>query len=400
MAAPTRHFAFLDGIRGWAAFAVFLFHLKIDRAETDLVLARLPQWSLDTLEQGQRGVAVFFVLSGLVIAYSLRSHLELPAPETATADPEPVVDTGTPSGTEGRFDFVNFVIRRLVRLTPPYHAAIIVALLFALGAAFEGGHDYLPGGEPFGLVRLIAHLFYVQELVGFVNFNDVFWTLSIELQFYVAFAVLVLAQDRLGRIRPAAATLRSLYAVSSAVSLLWPFGVVGTDRRAIWFMPVWYSFMLGVLVFARWRRQIPAWPLALYMTLLTVAPIVAGRGGEFVWVAVATSAVLWAAIERDRLARWLADPASQFLGRVSYSLYLIHTPLMGAALVVTAKLLGEPTLTKQLVGVALTTVVVLVASEVFYRAVERPAIVMSRSLKKGRPRPPGRARNRRVTIMP
>ncbi len=395
MSTPTRHFAFLDGVRGWAALAVLLYHLRIDRPETDLVLSRIPDWVLDALSAGNLGVAVFFVLSGLVIAYSLRANLETSQSET--------VDLENRSNTEGdrpAFDAVNFITRRIVRLTPPYHAAIVVALLFALGASLEGGHDYLPGGAPFGTVRLFTHLIYAQELFGFVNFNDVFWTLSIELQFYLVFAALVFAQDRLGRVHRPAATLPILYGVSAAISLLWPFGLLGDDSRAVWFMPLWYSFLLGVLIFARWRRQIPAWALVVYLVLLTVAPLVSGRNGRFAWVSVATTALLWIAVERKRLGRWLSDRASQFLGRVSYSLYLIHTPVLGAALVAMAKVLGEPTAGKQLLGIVVAVVVSLVAAEVFYRAIERPAVVMSRRLKRGGTRPPGQPRNRRVTIMP
>lgn len=403
MSAGARHFAFLDGIRGWAAFAVFFYHLRIDRPETDLVRARVPQWLLDGAVEGKHGVAVFFVLSGLVIAYSLRSHLAMePLP-----DPVPVPEARAkvaagpdrPSSEDSDFDFTNFVIRRLVRLTPPYHAAIIVTLVFALGASIEGGHDFLPGGTPFGVIRLFTHLIYAQELFGFVNFNDVFWTLSIELQFYVAFAVLVWAQGRLSRARPAADTLRALYGSSAAASLIWPFGMLGTDGRAIWFLPLWYSFMLGVLVFARWRRQIPAWALAVYMALLSAGPLVSGRGGAFVWVSVATAALLWLAIERDRLSRWLSDTVSQFLGRVSYSLYLIHTPVLGATYVGTATVLGQPTMAKQILGILVTVIVTLVAAEVFHRAIERPAILMSRQLKPGTPRPPGQPRNRPYRIM-
>ena len=388
MATPTRHFAFLDGIRGWAAFAVVLFHLQIERSEIDLVQSRTPQWLIDVLVTGKLGVAVFFVLSGLVIAYSLRANLETPEPETGADADRPAFDVG------------NFVVRRIVRLTPPYHAAIIVALVFALGASLEGGHEYLPGGTPFGVARLFAHLIYAQELFGFVNFNDVFWTLSIELQFYLAFAMLVFAQDRLGRRGRPGRTLQVLYGISAALSLLWPFGVLGGDTRPIWFAPLWYSFMLGVGVFARWRRQIPAWALAAYMALLAVGPLVSGRNGQFAWVSVMTTALLWVAVERDRLGRWLADRASQFLGRVSYSLYLIHTPILGAVLVVTTKVLGEPTVAKQILAIVAGIIVSLVAAEVFYRAVERPAIMMSRRLRSGRPQPPGRPRNRRVTIMP
>ena len=389
MSTGGRHFAFLDGIRGWAAFAVFFYHLRIDRPETSLVRARVPRWTLDVAVEGKHGVAVFFVLSGMVIAYSLRAHL---SPTIGAADEtEPVPPRA--------FDFVNFVTRRIVRLTPPYHAAIVVALLFALGAAHEGGHDYLPGGTPFSIARLLAHVIYGQELLGFVNFNDVFWTLSIELQFYVAFAVLVLARSRLRLLAPPGVTLPVLLGASAAISLLWPFGLLGSDRRAIWFLPLWYSFMLGVLVTARWRRLVPAWALGSYMALLTAAPVVAGRGGPFAWVSVATAALLWLAVERDRLSRWLADRASQFLGRVSYSLYLIHTPILGAAFVVTARVLGEPTPAKQVAGIVVTVVVTLLAAGVFYRAVERPAILLSRRLKRDGTRQPGDQRSRRPTAV-
>ena len=314
----------------------------------------------------------FFVLSGLVIAYSLRSHLVDP-PNPAAGEPDAL--TRYRPMSIGRF-----MGRRFARLTPPYYAAIVVALLFAAGAAAQGGHPYEPGYAPFTVPRFATHLVYAQELAGFVNFNDVLWTLSLEMQFYFVFAVLVVAYQWLTRRMSPTIARYVVYGVPAVAGLAWPFGLFDGDERAIWIGPLWYSFAAGILIFARWQRQIPSLAVVAYLGALTVAPLVYSQGARFVVTAAITTVALWFAVERDRMGRWLADRVSQFLGRVSYSLYLLHTPVLGATLVAVG-VIGERTWAWQAFGLVAAVIASLLAAEIGYRLVEAPAIAWSKRLK-------------------
>ena len=101
-----KRFAFVDALRGFAALSVVLYHAYEGGHITGL-LAELPAWVTQLLRQGSIGIAVFFVLSGFVIAHSVaKSRVTLP--------------------------FVGrFMLRRSLRLEPPYWLAIALAICFA-----------------------------------------------------------------------------------------------------------------------------------------------------------------------------------------------------------------------------------------------------------------------------
>lgn len=65
-----------------------------------------------------------------------------------------------------------------------------------------------------------AHLFYLQEILDYPEINTVFWTLCVEVQFYLVYVVILAASgsDR---------TIPSRVAVAAAIliSLLWPAGL-------------------------------------------------------------------------------------------------------------------------------------------------------------------------------
>jgi peptidoglycan/LPS O-acetylase OafA/YrhL len=75
--------------------------------------------------------------------------------------------------------FGNFMTRRLVRLTPPYYAALALALVVNAGSAAIKHDTYtFPSAG-----RMIAHLFYLPDLLNLQMINGVHWTLYLEIQF-------------------------------------------------------------------------------------------------------------------------------------------------------------------------------------------------------------------------
>src|SRR5580765_2120755 len=154
-----KRLVFIDALRGLAASGVVLFH-AIEANHVPALRAAMPGWLVSILEHGDLGVAVFFVLSGFVIALSL--------------DDKPI---GWP--TVGRF-----MLRRSIRLDPPYWAAIVTAISFSvLASAIVRGRPV----ETFSVGQIVAHLFYAQDFLGYRNINTVFWTLCLEVQFYLVY---------------------------------------------------------------------------------------------------------------------------------------------------------------------------------------------------------------------
>ena len=141
----TQRFALVGALRGFAALFVVLHHASEGGHVTGL-LAHLPVWVPHLLKQGDVGVAVFLVLSGFVISHSVaRSRVTLP--------------------------FVGrFMLRRSLRLEPPYWLAIALVICLAQLSA-----RVLPGRElpSFPAGQIAAHIFYLQEMLGYPQINIV-----------------------------------------------------------------------------------------------------------------------------------------------------------------------------------------------------------------------------------
>lgn len=299
--AADSRMRFADGLRGLAAMWVVLFHLS-EGHHIDALRAQLPLAVNRVLfDWGHGGVGIFFVLSGFVMALTV---------ERAAMD-------GAGAG--------RFVLRRLIRLCPPYWLAIAVSsvMLAAKGTPVHAG-------------QLLANVFFAQGLLGFDNISIVFWTLCIEIQFYIAFAAMTWLSDR---IAPAAG--RGIPRVMIALlSLAWPVGMLVGPLWTGGFLPFWVFFMAGVLVFEANRRAGSArwFGVAFGAVLLGLG---LHRYDLFSAIAGLTTLGLIASGAGTGMQTWLSGRALQFLGSVSYSLYLFHNPVTGTIFRAMGKLTGR-----------------------------------------------------------
>jgi peptidoglycan/LPS O-acetylase OafA/YrhL len=345
----TPRLAFADGIRGLAALWVVLFHAA-EGGHIDHLKAALPTGLARLLfDWGHLGVALFFVLSGFVMLHSVR---RLPF-DGALAK--------------------RFMLRRLLRLTPPYYASIAFVIVYmALKARLQHQAVALPGPD-----TVLSHLLYMQDMLGAPTISVVYWTLCIEIQFYLAFAVMRWAQHhadaRLGAQKAALVVL----ALGALAGLPWAFG--WSWSAAIYpggFLSFWYAFMLGVLIAAQASGERSLRLLcAGYAVVLAVAGAVADS--SFVFASLAGGAMLVAgsvlpAFERLLNQRWL-----QFLGVVSYSLYLTHNQITGATAFLLKRFVAAGVLA-ELALLAAIVAVCLVFAALAQRLVERPSIGWSR----------------------
>jgi peptidoglycan/LPS O-acetylase OafA/YrhL len=360
-AVKPGRFLFIDALRGLAALAVVLYHAKEGR-HIDSLAAWLPGAVTTLIAHGDLGVQVFFVLSGFVIAHSMSRH-------------------------EVGLSYVGrFMLRRSIRLDPAYWASIVlVVALGVISARFVAGKVY----EVPGAGRLLVHMFYLQDLLGVQPLNSIYWTLCIEIQFYLTFSLLMLLVTRLRRrLAPERAFLLVMLP-AVVIADAWPphLRPAGTNKI---FLEHWNLFMAGVLVWwavvarpgDRTARGLALGNLAVLLGLAAVRRDVA------LAVGAATAGLIYLAGARKVLGTWLSFQPLQVLGAISYSLYLVHNPITGAAFRVGYGLTGR-SLGLEAFWFVMVVAVSIAFAWVFHRAIERPTLGLSHKipLQKG-PRAP------------
>lgn len=298
----------LDGVRALAIAAVIGVHLTI-------------------LPGGGIGVLIFFVLSGFLIT-SLLLHERR---ET------------------GLISLRLFYTRRVLRLLPAL--VVVLAAACAVALADPGAplsHQtlhFVPAALLYvGNWLRAAHPYFVGGTLAHT------WSLSVEEQFYIGWAVLVAALLSSGaRLRTIAAlALLGVVLSDAGKVLLWSGGTLAGDANRMYGTDLsGDALMLGcalavaVLKVPEVTRQIArlaVWPATVFLVIVIVAihPLVGTFAQARVFEAIVwplcnlAAAVLIAHLvlsPASFLARLLSRRPCRFTGRISYGLYLWHYPI-------------------------------------------------------------------------
>lgn len=281
---------------------VVLYHFRaaVDQTASDWIWPAVGTF----FDYGFLGVDIFFVISGFVISYSVRN-------------------------ADHTLGFLfRFGVRRSIRLDPPYWLTIFFELLL-----IKLGLMLFPAlNTPFPEVeKILAHFVYMQDLLGYGNIVDIFWTLCYEVQFYLVFvSFLVLLRNLRGvfggrNIRIFSTTVCAAAFIVSAVIF---FGPVETPVSGL-FIDRWYQFFIGFLAMrcVLADKITPAFILAT-MVLIAGSLLYPETGADNSLTALTAAWALVFAAQRQKMVVWLSGPVSQFFGHVSYSLYLVH-PVVG-----------------------------------------------------------------------
>ena len=337
----------IDALRGIAALVVVFYHLS-DAAGVRGIPVIGPMMS-----HGNLGVEIFFVISGFVIAYSVRN-----AEHTASF--------------LGRF-----ALRRALRLDPPLWLTIALEIIMVMivSAVMPDRATPLPS-----LAQVAAHLLYVQDLLGVGNIIPVFWTLCYEVQFYLVL-VSSLVLLRTVRHKWGEHIGSQLFTLLAVASFFYSLSIdVELTRSPLTglFIDRWYQFLLGVVTFGVCYGKIPR-PY-LYGSWLSVAAVLLFGAPTSYTIAsaatcVATSMLVMATLNRHWAEQFAQKPVLQFLGRICYSLYLSHLVIgWRAVAVVLAVLPGQPLMVVRF-GVCLLGVAVsIVTAYLMYLIIERPSL--------------------------
>lgn len=317
----------------------------------------LPPWFVAPFNWGTGGVYLFFVISGYVITRILLS-------ETAGPVPQP--------GMLGRF-----YARRALRIWPVYF--LVCAITFFVWP--KAGQEYAAWHFAFLSNVLVGRL---GELVYPVHF----WSLSVEQHFYLVWPVLVLVLPR----RYLPALCLAFVAVSPLARLYFLAKVGNLPLMLTATVSNLDTLAMGALLATQERRLAdPArgartnllWKAsgiagALLMTLIVLLRL-SGRP-ELGFVLGGTSVALLSAwlircAAVPRLRRVLSNPATLYLGTISYGIYLYHI-LVGSAVAAI-----WPGLAGSYAFVVVASVVTVLIATVSWFGIERPILRLKAKLR-------------------
>lgn len=288
----------IDGLRFVAILAVVLYHLPIQIAlrSADQINTS-PFWR--TISHGERGVQLFFVISGLILGMPFAAHI-----------------------LNGRNSvrLRSYFLRRITRLEPPYILAILLRVPLLALVMHRPFREILAHG--------MATLFYTHSMIfgQMSTVNPPAWSLEVEIQFYILAPLLALSYFS---IRPASLRRILGFAFLFFAGLVQQHFLPGETGR--WTLSIlnyvqyfFAGFLLGDLYLTDWKK-IPSHWIWDIVSIASWTWIFAADGAGVHILLPAVTLVAYLAAFKGRLFNaffrlsWVS-----ITGGMCYSLYLTH----------------------------------------------------------------------------
>jgi len=358
----------LDGLRGVAALIVLVHHALLlipalaapyylpgaagDSGSWAWLMVHTP---IHLLWDGIGPVYIFFVLSGLVLALPvLRAQ---------------------------RFDWRTYYPQRLIRLYLPIWGAVALAIATILAVPRNGdmNNEWLAHHIELSWKAIIQDLTLLR---GAGQVASPLWSLEWEVLFSLLLPLYVWLALKLPKLNLVkVALLICMTGIGAAIGL-----------KILHYLPM---FMIGVIMAVEWKRMermafrisgarranyvwalvtvvavlLMSFPWILMLTPASEAALDASKGLVLVGAALVVF-LAWHWVPAKQVLCW--KPV-QWLGTISFSLYLVHEPLV----IATAYLLGSDMV---LAAVPVGIVASLVVASVFFRLVERPSHLLAKTV--------------------
>jgi len=308
----------IDGLRSVAVLCVLLFHLGFSWCSGGFV-----------------GVDVFFVISGFLITRLIKGEIDR---------------TGT-------FDFKSFYLRRIRRLFPALFACLLATSALAV-LLFSPAHLQRFGGSLTSALASLSNVFFWVEADYFDVSAQVkpllhTWSLSIEEQFYLFWPITIYLLYRGKRERPAWLFLIAAGALSLHLNLVFADGLtldikrfsttlaerISDGRSTIFFLLPFrvFEFVIGAVL--AWLPDVRPKSALLHdflfgsgLGLVCYAATAFNDSMIFPsYVALAPclgTALLIYSGDKSRFSAMLTNRLATGIGLISYSLYLVHWPII------------------------------------------------------------------------
>lgn len=364
MGVDKERIAYIDGLRSLAVGMVIVYHAWAIHARVHHTTATTAVQTI--INQWDEGVSLFLVLSGFCLGLpALTRHAR---------------------GDSAWFSPSRFFARRALRILPPYYVALALSVVTVI-ATHGGWERIVTDPRPLSIGNVLSHLLLLHNNTPDVGaINGPFWSLGLEWQWYWLFPVVVAG---------CLWSMRYTLAALLTIAVLWHVGLHDAGR---WggVMPVLpmrlFEFGCGVAVAALVARNCYVRPLvctggivapllliyAPYPTIhVTAHAFLIHRllgGVKELGLTHPLYGIVWASLillgASSGIARHiLAWRPLVTLEVVSYSVYLVHGPLMEAAYGVLRS--GHDSL---MIAIPVLAAVSIGTGALFHLTIERPCM--------------------------
>ncbi len=312
---PRCHIPQLDGVRGLAILVVTLYRFS-QEIPTDHWLGR----SLHSFfGLGDRGVDLFFVLSGFLI-------------------------TGVLLDSKGsKYYFTSFLARRSLRIFPLYFVALFLFLVASQWVPAFQGMFALAGENQFYLWTYLTNIKMSLDNAWSFGYLDHFWSLAVEEHFYLVWPLALFVCSRATALKLACAL-----AITCAVSRTL-FAFI-SDNAVAPFVLTWFrcdALLIGAILALKIREpggltSFRRWALAVFPACLAVGVAASVTDKRLLTLPDSLWPLMWACVlvwllhghETRLLARFFNLSLLRKLGKYSYAMYVFQCPLIPIAGVV------------------------------------------------------------------
>ena len=327
MSSPKTYFHSADLLRGLTALFVAIYHF-VSHSDANGTLFEEDNVIVSICSVLPSSVFIFFSLSGFVIAMSMHRnayHLK---------------------------KIGLFLARRWVRIEVPYIASIIIYVMISVAWSLKEGRS-----PDFETQRVLHHLIYSVPFTEYEWYNQIYWTLAIEFQFYLLIALLfpLILSKKL-------ALRYTILVLFMAAGILFP-----ENRLLFRYAPM---FVFGILTYLHFYSAEKSSFFALLLMALSLVQIsIYFDLAAVLFILGSTLLIPLSISPKNLLCRF---------GKMGYSYYLIHGAAGGTLLYFLSK--DASSLTYKLLIIAVAIIVSFVVTILFYKLVEAPSIKLSKQI--------------------
>lgn len=339
MKDQATRFPAVDAFKAIASQLIVLHHLAAYGPLSDAVQQAAPGLISWLYDYARMAVQVFLVIGGYLAARAM-----FPGGRDAGA-------------------LTTALFNRYLRLAVPFLTALTFSIVCAMIARHWMADDFIPDAPSWQ--QLVAHALLLQSVLDVDALSAGAWYIAIDFQLFLLMVGIVWLGSKTANARSITPTLITLMA---AASLFWFNRNTHLDGWAPYFFG---AYGMGAAAYWAGQRDPRSkfW-LWLIMSLAVVALIIDFRAR--IAIAAVVALTLFLARDSRRFAQWAAQPLPHYMSRTSYSLFLVHFPVLLLANALFTDL-GFSGPVAGGIGMLATWAGSLYAAELFHRWIEKPA---------------------------